>query len=60
VKDLEKQKEQREAFRRRRTFDPDKRVTYVNERNRVFNERLYRYFGSYVSDLEKSQDKPLN
>ena len=57
---MEKQKQQRESFRRRRTFDPDKRVTYVNERNRVFNERLYRYFGNYVSDLEKTQDKSLN
>lgn len=43
--DLEKQEEKRKNFSRRRMFDVDNAGSYVNERNRVFNNKLNRYYG---------------
>jgi hypothetical protein len=57
VKMLEKQKETRDKFKRRRGIDPDSKMTYINERNRAYNEKLYRHFGGYVKGIESKLER---
>lgn len=57
VKALKKQQKKREQFKRRRGLDPDSKITYINERNRGYNEKLYRYFGSYVRGIESKLER---
>ena len=57
VKMLKKQLERREKFKRRRGMDPDSKVTYINERNRGYNDKLYRYFGNYVRGIESKLER---
>ena len=40
--DVQKQKEKREKFSRRRRHDPDADIDYINERNMKFNQKLER------------------
>lgn len=35
-------KERREKFSRRRAFNEDEDISYINERNRVFNKKIAR------------------
>jgi hypothetical protein len=57
VKALKKQQKKRDEFKRRRGIDPDSKITYINERNRGYNEKLYRYFGSYVRGIESKLER---
>jgi pre-mRNA-splicing factor SYF2 len=53
--DIESQAKRRQQFHRRRTFDPDAPIDYINEKNRKFNEKLERYYGAeYTGDLKVS------
>lgn len=49
---LEEQKAQSQKFSRRRAFDPDEDVNYINERNRKFNLKLKRHFGQYSKEIK--------
>jgi pre-mRNA-splicing factor SYF2 len=40
--DVNKQKEKREKYSRRRRHDPDADIDYINERNMKFNQKLER------------------
>lgn len=40
IADLQKQEDKRNSFSRRRVFDEDGKVNYINDRNRVFNSKL--------------------
>lgn len=51
IKGIEEDAERRGNFSRRRLYDPEQGGVFVNERNRKFNEKLYRYFGEHVKDL---------
>ena len=44
--DVDKQIEARGKFSRRRGFDETEVVSYVNERNRIYNKKLVRSFGA--------------
>lgn len=57
VNALKQQQKKREQFKRRRGLDPDSKITYINERNRGYNEKLYRYFGSYVRGIESKLER---
>jgi hypothetical protein len=57
VKALHKQQKKRESFKRRRGLDPDSKITYINERNRGYNDKLYRYFGSFVRGIESKLER---
>lgn len=54
TENIEGQEKRRQQFHRRRTFDPDAPIDYINEKNRKFNEKLERYYGEYTSDLKVS------
>lgn len=54
---LEKQKEKRDQFKRRRGIDPDSKITYINERNRAYNDKLYRHFGGFVRGIESKLER---
>ncbi|CAJ0933138.1 unnamed protein product, partial [Mesorhabditis belari] len=47
----------REKVHRRRMFDPDSEVTYINEKNRVFNKKLDTYYGKYTEDLREDLER---
>ncbi|KRZ55953.1 Heparan sulfate glucosamine 3-O-sulfotransferase 3B1 [Trichinella nativa] len=49
IEDLNMQKARREKARRRKEFDPDAPIDYINERNKQYNMKLDRYYDhSYV------------
>lgn len=52
TEDLDAEAKRRQKFHRRRTFDSEAPVDYINEKNRKFNEKLERYYGEYTSDLK--------
>lgn len=57
VADLEKQKEKREKFSRRRTFHQDADVDYINDRNMNFNKKLQRHYGVHTQDVKDSLER---
>jgi peptidyl-prolyl isomerase G (cyclophilin G) len=57
VEDLKQQKESRENFSRRRRFDPEEEVTYINERNRVYNMKLNRSFKVYAQEMKANIER---
>uniref|UniRef100_A0A914ZR02 Pre-mRNA-splicing factor SYF2 n=1 Tax=Parascaris univalens TaxID=6257 RepID=A0A914ZR02_PARUN len=52
AEDINAQQKKRERYHRRRMFDPDAPIDYINERNRKFNEKLERFYGQYTEDLK--------
>ncbi|KAI9099706.1 SYF2 splicing factor-domain-containing protein [Phlyctochytrium arcticum] len=52
VADLEKQEKRRANFSRRRAFDEDDDVTYINERNMHFNKKIARSYDKYTAEIK--------
>jgi hypothetical protein len=52
TEDIQKQEEKRNSFSRRRVFDEDAKVNYINDRNRVFNNKLERSYGEFTSKIK--------
>ena len=50
--DVEKQIERRGKFSRTRLPAEGEIVDYVNDRNRVFNNKVNRYFGKYAQGIK--------
>ena len=50
--DIIRQQEKRTSFSRRRIHDEDEKVTYINDRNRVYNQKLERNFGTFASQIK--------
>ena len=44
-------------FSRRRGFIEDQNITYINERNRIYNKKLERHFGTYVSEIKSNLER---
>ncbi|EDO07045.1 putative peptidyl-prolyl cis-trans isomerase cyclophilin [Babesia bovis T2Bo] len=58
VHNLEKQYKQREKFSRRRAFEDDaKDVSYINQRNRVFNQKLDRAFKDHSAEIKGNLER---
>lgn len=57
VQDLEKQKEKRSKYSRRRAYDPDADVDFINERNSKFNKKLDRFYGKYTRDIKDNLER---
>lgn len=57
VKDLEKQIEKRSKYSRRRTYDPDEDIDYINERNMKFNKKLERFYGKYTTEIKQNLER---
>jgi len=57
VLDLDKQVEKREKYHRRRMYDPDTAVDYINERNRKFNQKVERTYGKYTDEIKQNLER---
>lgn len=57
VEDLNKQIEKRDKYSRRRRFDADADVDYINERNMKFNKKLERFYGNYTTEIKQNLER---
>lgn len=57
VTDLEKQIEKREKYSRRRRYDEEEDVSYINERNAKFNKKLERFYGQYTTEIKQNLER---
>lgn len=57
VDDINKQKIARENFSRRRTVDPEEEVTYINDRNRIYNLKLMRHFKEHAAEIKANLER---
>ena len=49
--------DRRNNFKRRRMFVDDKDIDYINERNKVYNEKLERHFNKYAADFKAGMER---
>lgn len=54
---IEMQQEKRDKFSRRRNFYEDQNVDYINERNRMFNKKLERFFGKDSAEIKANLER---
>ncbi|VDP11214.1 unnamed protein product [Soboliphyme baturini] len=47
----------REKYHRRRTYDPDATIDFINERNRRFNKKLDRFYGQYTEEIKQNLER---
>jgi len=57
VDDYQEQEKRREKFSRRRMFQEDDDIDYINDRNRVYNKKLERAFGKYAADIKLNLER---
>ncbi|XP_053321964.1 pre-mRNA-splicing factor SYF2 [Spea bombifrons] len=57
VSDLEKQIEKREKYSRRRAYNDDADVDYINERNAKFNKKAERFYGKYTAEIKQNLER---
>ncbi|CAG0914960.1 unnamed protein product, partial [Notodromas monacha] len=57
VQDLEKQIRKRGKFSRRRTYDPDADIDFINERNMRFNKKIDRFYGKYTLEIKQNLER---
>jgi len=55
--DIHNQTKKREQYHRRRMFDPEAPIDYINERNRKFNEKLERFYSPYTESLKADLER---
>ena len=49
--------EKRAKYSRRRTFDEEADVDYINERNAKFNQKLERFYGKYTAEIKQNLER---
>jgi hypothetical protein len=54
---LDKAKQKRKDFSRRRTHFEDEDISYINDRNAVFNKKLERSFGEYTLEMRQNLER---
>lgn len=47
----------REKYSRRRTFDEEADIDYINERNMKFNKKLERFYGQYTAEIKQNLER---
>ena len=57
VEDLNKQIEKRSKYSRRRRYDDDADIDYINERNMKFNKKLDRFYGQYTQEIKQNLER---
>ncbi|CAN8024489.1 pre-mRNA-splicing factor SYF2 [Ixodes scapularis] len=57
VQDLEKQIDKRNKYSRRRRFNDDEDIDYINERNMKFNKKLERFYGQYTAEIKQNLER---
>ena len=55
--DVDRQIEKRSKYSRRRTHVDDADISYINERNKKFNEKCERYFGKYTDEIKQNLER---
>ena len=49
--------EQREKFSRQKPVNEEEDITYINERNRHFNEKIDRYYGKHTKEIRENFER---
>lgn len=58
VQELRATERRRERFKRRRPFDEEAEdITFINERNRKFNEKIGRTFDKYTEEIRENLER---
>ncbi|XP_011187181.1 pre-mRNA-splicing factor Syf2 [Zeugodacus cucurbitae] len=57
AKDLEQQIERRKKYSRRRTYNDDADVDFINERNSKFNKKLHRFYGEHTAEIKQNLER---
>nr|XP_033786867.1 pre-mRNA-splicing factor SYF2 [Geotrypetes seraphini] len=57
VADLDKQIEKREKYSRRRAYNDDADIDYINERNAKFNKKAERFYGKYTAEIKQNLER---
>lgn len=57
VEDLEKQIDRSSKFSRRRRYNDDADINYINERNKNFNKKLERFYGKYTQEIKQNLER---
>lgn len=57
VNDLEQQFVKRKTFSRRRTFNDEADIDYINERNMRFNKKLERFYGDHTAEIKQNLER---
>lgn len=57
VDDLEGQIEKRKNFSRRRMYNDEADVDYINEKNARLNKKLDRYYGEYTKEIKNCLER---
>ena len=57
VDDLNKQVQKRASYRRRRTYNDESDIDFINERNRRFNVKLDRFYGQYTAETKQNLER---
>lgn len=54
---LNEQAAKKASYSRRRAFDPDADIDYINERNKRYNELLDRHYGKYTAEIKQNLER---
>lgn len=54
---VEKLIEKRAKYSRRRAYDDDADIDYINERNAKFNKKLERFYGEYTAEIKQNLER---
>jgi len=57
VEDMHDAAVRRASWSRRRTFNEDKDVTYINKRNEVYNKKIERAFDPYTAEIRANLER---
>jgi len=57
AQEIEQRIEKRSQFSRRRDFIDDKDRSYINERNRHFNEKIERNYSKYAAEIKDNLER---
>ena len=49
--------EKRSKYSRRRAFDEDEDIDYINTRNMKFNKKLQRFYGKYTTEIKQNLER---
>ena len=54
---IDTQQQKRAKFHRRRTYNEDDHINFINERNRKFNAKAERAYGQYSTEIRDSFER---
>ncbi|OAF64197.1 Pre-mRNA-splicing factor syf2, partial [Intoshia linei] len=60
VKDLNKQIDKRSTYHRRRRYNPEETVDFINEKNRLLNKKMEYFYGKYTKETKENLERGTN